>query len=331
MSLAVKYSFYSKLVSKRVLSYDALTLVPEKTLEITVKNSIQNSANGIRKRVLEHVLKHNGGYMGQACSSAETLSALYLAILNLPKLEKPLLPRKFPGVPSKNNPNYFTGADFNGGHHPDFDRFYLSPAQYALVLYAALIEAKRMDEKGILEFNTDGSSVEMIGAEHSPGMEVTTGSLGQGLAQAIGSALARKLKNEKGNNVVFMSDGEFQIGMTWESFQTMSQFKLDNVKIYVDVNGYQCDGTTDDVMSVRDLENKAKAFGAHAVTINGHDIEALLQTKEIDHSGKPLVVFCQTLPYQGLPEFERNKPKFHYLRFRSDEEKNIYTEAFKRF
>lgn len=293
-------------------------------------NSIQRAAQGIRKRVLLHTLKHNGGYMGQACSSAETLASLYLGIMNLPAIEKPLTPAPFPGVPSSNNPHYFTGAVFNGGHKENFDRFYLSPAQYALVLYAALIEAKRMDEKGLEAFNVDGSSVEMIGAEHSPGMEVTTGSLGQGLSQAVGAALGRKRKNDQGTNYIFMSDGEFQIGMTWETFQTMAHYKIDNIKIYVDVNGHQCDGTTDEVMSLLDIQKKAEAFGAHVVSIDGHDIRALLETKNIKHPGKPLLVLCNTSPFKCLPEFEKNKPKFHYLRFKDQTEKLVYEEALKR-
>lgn len=293
-------------------------------------NKIEQAARGIRKRVLHHTLKHNGGYMGQACSSAETLATLYLGIMNLPPLEKALIPAPFPGVPSASNFKYFTGAIFNGGHLENFDRFYLSPAQYALVLYAALIEAKRMDEKGLEAFNVDGSSVEMIGAEHSPGMEVTTGSLGQGLSQAIGTAIARKRKNDHGTNYIFMSDGEFQIGMTWEAFQTMAHYKVDNIKIYVDVNGHQCDGTTDEVMSLIDIQKKAEAFGAHVIKIDGHDINALLETKKINHKDKPLLVLCFTSPFKELPEFENNRPKFHYLRFKDQAEKLVYEEALKR-
>lgn len=295
-----------------------------------MNEQILRVANGIRRRVLEHTIAQNGGYMGQACSSAETLASLYLDIMNLPKLSSPLMPKAFPGVPSKENQNYFTGAEFNGGHLPDHDRFYLSPAQYALVLYAALIEVNRMDENGLKEFNQDGSSVEMIGAEHSPGMEVTSGSLGQGLSQAIGSAWARKRKGEKGMNYVFMSDGEFQIGMTWEALQTMCHYGLDNVVVYVDVNGHQCDGATNETMCLQDLQKKVEAFGHIAVTIDGHDIDALLKTKTIEHPGKALFVFCQTSPFQGLPEFAKNAPKFHYLRFKDAAEKNVYVEALNR-
>jgi len=101
-----------------------------------------------------------------------------------------------------------------------------------------------MHEKGLEQFNRDGSTVEMIGGEHSPGMEVMSGSLGQGLSQAAGIAMARRLKGETGRVWVFMSDGEFQIGQTWEAIQTISFYKLDNICVYVDVNGYQCDGET---------------------------------------------------------------------------------------
>lgn len=293
-------------------------------------SEILKVSRGIKKRVLEHTLKHNGGYMGQACSSADTLACLYLDIMNLKTIERPLLPPSFRGVPSSKNTQYKNGAEFNGGHEKNYDRFYLSPAQYALVLYALLIETKRMDEMALNDFNKDGSSVEMIGAEHSPGMEVTTGSLGQGLSQAIGSAFARKRNNDLGNNFVFMSDGEFQIGMTYEAIQTMCHYQLDNVIVYVDVNGHQCDGTTTEVMNVKNLVSKVESFGAKAVAVNGHDIEAILNTKKIEHKNQPLFVFCETLPYKDLPEFEKNRPKFHYLRFTSPEEKNIYINALER-
>jgi transketolase len=118
--------------------------------------------------------------------------------------------------------------------------------------------------------------------------------------------------------------------MTWEAFQTMSHYKIDNVKIYVDVNGHQCDGSTDEVMGLLDIQKKAEAFGAHVITLDGHDISALLATKNIIHTGKPLLVLCMTSPFRGLPEFQKNKPKFHYLRFKDQAEKIIYQEALKR-
>jgi transketolase len=107
-----------------------------------------------------------------------------------------------------------------------------------------------MAPEGLAMFNQDGSSVEMIGAEHSPGMEVTAGSLGQCLSMAAGVALARKLKQETGRVWVFLSDGELQEGQTWEAFQVISHYNLNNMAIIIDVNQQQCDGTIASVLSL---------------------------------------------------------------------------------
>ena len=289
-----------------------------------MKDRIEKAAAGIRRRVLAHTIKNNGGYMSQACSSAETLSALYLGIMNLPKVEKPLKPGDFPGVPGPQNDRYETGAKFNGGHIKGYDRFYLSPAHYALGLYAALIETGRMTDDGLDHFNVDGSSVEMIGAEHSPGMEVTTGSLGQGISQAAGSALARKLKGDTGRNFVYLSDGEFDIGQTWEALQAANHYKLDNLIIFADMNGQQCDGTLESVMTLGSVADRLRAFGAVAIEIDGHDIDALIDSVKTPHENRVLAVLCKTDPCKCLTIMKRNYPKLHYLRFKSDSEKKEY-------
>ena len=165
-----------------------MTLTTSSRAALDWQDEAGRVARGIRRRVLEHILRNNGGYMSQACSSAETLAALYVRIMNLGPSQAPMVPAPFPGVPGAGNNSYFTGAAYNGARRADLDRFFLSPAHYALVLYAALIETGRMAEEGLAQFNQDGASVEMIGAEHSPGMEVMTGSLGQGLSQALGVA-----------------------------------------------------------------------------------------------------------------------------------------------
>ncbi len=290
---------------------------------------IQKTAFGIRKRVLEHTIKNNGGYLSQACSAAEILSALYENIMNLGPMEKPLVPRPFSGVPSATNKDYKLGSDFNGPRSRLNDRFILSPTHYSLPLYAALIETGRMEESALKEFNKDGSSLEMIGAEHSPGMEVMTGSLGQGLSQGIGIAYGRRLKKEPGRVWVFMSDGEFQIGMVWEAFQFMNHHKIDNVCVIVDVNGQQCDGAVQSVMKLDPLVDKLRSFGAEAVAISGHDIEAILKSAAIPHKNKPLVILCETDPCRGVPELKNNAGKLHYLRIKSDREKEQYINIYK--
>lgn len=287
---------------------------------------IENAANGIRRRVLEHTIKNKGGYLSQACSSAEILSSLYMGIMKLAPFEKPLVPKQFAGVPSLENRNYEIGNYFNGVHHGNYDRFILSPTQYSLALYVVLIETGRMDEKSLDEFNVDGSSLEMIGAEHSPGMEVMTGSLGQGLSQAIGMAFGRRLKNETGKTWILMSDGEFQIGMVWEAFQFMSHYEMDNIGIYVDMNGQQCDGEVNSVMTIEPLEDKLRSFGAETVTVNGHNIRELIKAAKTPHKSKPLVVLCGTDPMRGMTELKDKTDKLHYIRIKNEATEKKFTE-----
>ncbi len=290
------------------------------------QDEVRRVAAGVRRRVLEHTIKNSGGYLSQACSSAEILATLYVKVMDLGTTPVPLVPKPFPGVPGPDNPNSFTGASFNGAGENQ-DRFFLSPAQYALVLYATLIETGRMAEEGLLQFNRDGGSVEMIGAEHSPGMETMTGSLGQGISQAAGTAMARKRKGEKGKVFIFMSDGEFQIGQTWEALQAMSFHRLDNVIIYVDVNGFQCDGAMSKVMNIEPLDKRLAAFGCRVLRVSGHDISALARAGSLKPGGKPVVVLADTDACRGLTMLKSRMPKMHYVRFASPEEKARYAEA----
>ncbi len=290
------------------------------------KDTTQAVADGIRRRVLEHVLKSNGGYMSQACSSAEMFAMLYSRVMNLGSSIAPLEPRKFIGVPGPGLP-FFTGADYNGPKGPEFDRFIFSPAHYALVLYATLIEVGRLAETGLDHFNEDGSTVEMIGAEHSPGVETTTGSLGQALSQAGGIALARKLRGDTGDVWVMMSDGEFQEGQTWEAVEQIARFELGNLRVIVDANGQQCDGCLDEVETADPLTNRIRAFGASAIESNGHELDALDEAMTMD-TGKPHFVIARTDPVHGLPLFGERAPLLHYLRFTSPEERAEYQAVY---
>lgn len=289
--------------------------------------AIYRAANGIRRRVLEHTIKNNGGYLSQACSSAEILATLYLDVLNIGEVEEPLVPNKFPGVPSANNKNGFTGADYHGAKSPEYDRFFLSPTHYSLVLYAALIEVERMAANGLDDFNKDGGVVEMIGAEHSPGMEIMTGSLGQGISQASGIAMARKLKGESGKVVVMLSDGECQSGQFWECVQAMCHHKLDNMLMYIDVNGYQCDGPVETVMTMEPFDKRLESFGARVFRIDGHDVEALSALGQLKLDGRPTFVVCDTDTARNMEILREREPKMHYVRFSSEEEKARYEKT----
>ncbi|MEO0914111.1 MAG: thiamine pyrophosphate-dependent enzyme, partial [Pseudomonadota bacterium] len=259
------------------------------------ERSTEDVALGIRRRVFEHCIRNNGGYLSQACSAAEQLAWLYNEELNLGAPTLPMIPKPFGGVPSPGNHAYHTGAGYNGPATPEFDRLFIAPAHYALVAYATLIEVGRMAPEGLEMFNKDGSSVEMIGAEHSPGMEVHNGTLGIGLSTAAGLAYGRKRRGEAGRTWVFMSDGEVQEGQTWEAVQACAFHGIDGVKAIMDVNDQQCDGAMSSVMEVGDIRAKFLNFGATCVEVDGHDLAAIRDAAKEDHTGKPLIILARTL------------------------------------
>jgi transketolase len=285
--------------------------------------------------VLEHTLRNNGGYLSQACSAAEILATLYLRVMRLGPSQGPAVPRPFAGVPSAANPDAFTGADYNGPKHPDLDRFIFSPVHYALVLYSLLIELGRLGPDALEQFNRDGSTVELIGAEHSPGHEVTAGSLGQALSQAGGIALARRLRGETGRVWVFMSDGEFQEGQTWEAFAALAHHRIGNLGVYIDANAQQCDGAMAEVMTIEPLAERLRAFGAEVHEVDGHDADALAApalarlagpAAEPGATERPLVVIARTDPCRSIDLLRERAPKLHYLRFKSADERDAYED-----
>ena len=282
-------------------------------------------AHGIRTRVLEHTVAQNGGYLSQACSSAEILALLYGHLMQLGPSEGSPVPAPFPGVPGQHNTDHFNGGIYNGPKAPHLDRFILSPSHYALALYAALIETGRLAPDGLTHFNQDGSSVEMIGAEHSPGIEVSGGSFGQALAQAAGIALARKLHGETGLVWVFMSDGEFQEGQSWETLMTSSFHKLDNLRVIVDVNGQQVDGRMAETMNIEPFAQKIDAFGWQVCPVDGHDIDALAEAAQ-SPTDRPLMVLAYTCPFQGIDIMQARGTKLHYVRFKDETERQQYRE-----
>ena len=284
-------------------------------------------ARGIRRRVLAHTIERNGGYLSQGCSSAELLATLYVRILSLGPSEGPMVPPPFSGTPGAGLPGPLNGGVYNGPKAPDLDRFVFSPVHYSLALYATLIEVGRLAPEALDAFDRDGSTVEMIGAEHSPGVELTAGSLAQAISQAGGIALARKLKGETGRVWVMMTDGELQEGQTWEAFAAAAFHRLDNLGVLFDVNGQQCDGPMDAVMEIEPAADRLRSFGAHVVEVEGHDVETHAAAAAERVQGKPLVVLARTDPCRGLDVMRARAPRFHYVRFKSPEERRAYLAA----
>ena len=279
---------------------------------------------GIRARSLRKALELDGGYLSQSCSSAEILAVLYTRLMRLGPSAAPTMPPPFCGVPGPGNPDHLPGDRYNGLRTPDSDRFIFSPTHYSLSLYCTLVEVGRLDEAALDLVEVDGHVMERIGAEHSPGIAVTSGSFGQSLSQAAGIAFARREKGESGHTWVFMSDGELQEGQTWESVASCSFHGLDNLTAIIDVNGQQCDGEMESIMQTEPIVGRLEAFGANVLEIDGNDIEALTAIPAARVPGKTLFVVARTDPKCGMPELEPRLPELHYVIFSDLDEKRLF-------
>jgi len=202
------------------------------------------------------------------------------------------------------------------------DRFLLSTGHYAIALYAALIEAGVLPEDELLTYGGDDSRLPMSGmAAYTPGMEISGGSLGQGLSIAVGICLGLKRKAGKQYVYVLFSDGELDEGSTWEAAMSAASYKLDNLIGIVDVNNMQADGPSTGVLNFEPLVPKFEAFGWHVQRVNGNDISALVaafdQARYSDRAA-PRLIICDTTMAKGVDFLERRE-RNHFLRVEPEE------------
>jgi transketolase len=200
-------------------------------------------------------------------------------------------------------------------HWPDRDRFLLSIGHYAIALYAALAEAGTIPVEELETYGSDGSRLPMSGmASYTPGMEISGGSLGHGLAVACGMALGLRRLGNSARVFNLLSDGELDEGSTWEAAMAGAHHGLDNLTAIVDVNGLQADGPTAGVLRTEPVTEKWQAFGWHAVRVDGNDIPALLDGLDRirDHAGGPSVLICDTRIGRGVP-FLETREKAHFM------------------
>jgi transketolase len=197
------------------------------------------------------------------------------------------------------------------------DRFLLSIGHYAIALYAALIEAGILPEDELESYGCDDSRLPMSGmSAYTPGMEITGGSLGQGLALAVGYGLALKRKKSDAFVYCLFSDGELGEGSVWEGAWSASHWKLDNLIGIVDVNNQQADGPAPQVTGFEPLAERFEAFGWHTQRVNGNDIDALTAAFDAARNcteAKPRVVICDTKMAKGVP-FLEERDRNHFLR-----------------
>lgn len=197
------------------------------------------------------------------------------------------------------------------------DRFLLSHGHYAIAHYAALIEAGIIAESELDTYGSDDSRLPMSGmATYTPGMEISGGSLGQGLVIAVGMALGLKQKRNPAFVYNSMSDGELDEGSTWEAALGAAHHRLGNLICLVDINNQQADGPSSRVLGFEPLADKWGAFGWHVQRVNGNDLEAVaaaFDTARLLKEAKPRVILFDTLMGKGVPFLEQRE-KNHFIR-----------------
>lgn len=253
-------------------------------------DELSRSAYRIRRFALRMGEVQGQGYIGQALGYADVLAVAYRHALTLR-----------PDDP-----------EWEGR-----DRFLLSHGHYAIAFYAALIEAGIVPEDELETYGSDDSRLPMSGmATYTPGMEISGGSLGQGLPIAVGMALALRYKGNPAFVYNSMSDGELDEGSTWEAAMGAAHHGLSNLICLVDINNQQADGPSGKVLGFEPLADKWEAFGWHVQRVDGNDLPAVLQafdTARALSEPKPRVILCDTLMGKGVPFLEQRE-KNHFIR-----------------
>jgi len=210
-------------------------------------------------------------------------------------------------------------------HEPEWegrDRFLLSHGHYAIALYAALLEAGVLAEAELETYGADDSRLPMSGmATYTPGMEISGGSLGQGLAIAVGQALGLRMKGNSAFVYNSMSDGELDEGAVWEAALSASHHKLGNLINLVDLNRQQADGASHDILQFEPLVDKWQAFGWHVQRVDGNDLQAVIDAFDLARAvsgNQPRVILFDTLMGKGVP-FLENRDKNHFIRVEAGE------------
>ena len=242
-------------------------------------------ANKIRKLAVKEIYEAQSGHVGGAFSIADILAVLYFSEMRIdPK-----------------NPTW-----------DERDRFVLSKGHASAALYATLALKGYFPEKDLMGFRKIDSYLEGHPCMKVPGVDINSGSLGQGLSIANGMALAAKMDKKNYRVFSIVGDGECNEGQIWEAAQTAAHHKLDNLCLFVDANGFQLDARTSDVKLTNPLDEKFEKFGWNVININGNDIEQVLYAFEVFNitTNKPTAVICKTVKGSGS-ELTEGKAEWH--------------------
>ncbi len=247
-------------------------------------------ARTLRRRMLSMAAHKGEGYIAQGLGIADLMAVLYFRELTID-------PRRL--------------------DDPDRDRFLLSTGHYSIAIYAALAELGVLNQVDLDSYALNGSDLPMSTFDSTPGIEITSGSLGHGLGQGVGMALGLRLDGRTCRVVVELSDGEMQEGSTWEAAMAGASFHLDNLWAVVDCNGIQADGPM--VLDIEPVADKWRAFGWATVEANGNDLDAVVAGfDELRSQPGPRVLVLRTTPGSGVPTLERRE-RAHFVRVAEDE------------
>ena len=236
----------------------------------------------IRKDIVTMIHGSKSGHPGGSLSAVEILTALYFDEMNI----DPENPKK-----------------------EDRDRFVLSKGHAAPVLYATLAEKGYFNKNELLSLRKVGAMLQgHPDMKGTPGVEMSTGSLGQGFSVACGMAMASKLDNAPWRVYALLGDGEVQEGLIWEAAMSAAHYKLDNMVAFLDYNGLQIDGEVEKVMNIGPIVDKFKSFGWNVIEIDGHDFDQIFAALDMakETVGKPTMIVAKTIKGKGVSFMENN-------------------------
>ena len=250
------------------------------------KEELVEISKQIRKDIVQMLTESASGHPGGSLSATDIVTTLFFSELNI----------------DPNNPK-----DENR------DRFVLSKGHAAPVLYSALARRGFFDPKELLTLRKTGSRLQgHPNMNDLPGIDMSTGSLGQGISAAVGMALAGKADNKSYRVYALLGDGELEEGQVWEASMCAAHYKLDNLTAFVDFNGLQIDGEITKVMNPSPIDKKFEAFGWNVLVIDGHNYDEILNAieKAKNHKGQPTAIICNTVKGKGV-SFMENEASWH--------------------
>lgn len=247
---------------------------------------LEKQAKIIRRGIVEQVFKAGSGHPGGSLSIADIMTVLYFNELNI----------------DEKNPKW-----------EDRDRVVLSKGHCCPALYSCLANRRFFDVSKLEGFREIDSKLQgHPDMNKVPGVDMSTGSLGQGLSCAVGMAIAGKMDKKNYRVYAILGDGEIEEGQIWEAAMSAAKYKLDNLCVIIDNNNLQIDGTIEEVMSSYPIDEKFKSFGFQIININGHDIEEIMSAFEVAKNIKnmPVCIIAKTVKGKGVSYME-NKVEWH--------------------